>query len=164
MKLYFGNIDEENIKQNFVVIYELLDECIDNGVITTTDPLFLQENIKTSYPDLNKAVTKKDASLKGPEVGKNITWRKEGIKYRSNEIYIDIIERLTLIVSTSGVVTKSEVVGEVEGNSKLSGMPNVEIVLNQRPISMNNLSNAEKLGFEDVKFHQCVDLADYDKN
>jgi AP-1 complex subunit mu len=31
MNEYFNEIEEESIKDNFVVIYELLDEMVDNG-------------------------------------------------------------------------------------------------------------------------------------
>lgn len=33
MKGYFKEVEEESIKDNFVIIYELLDEVIDNGYI-----------------------------------------------------------------------------------------------------------------------------------
>ena len=31
MQAYFGKISEENVKNNFVLIYELLDELLDFG-------------------------------------------------------------------------------------------------------------------------------------
>ena len=31
MNEYFNEIEEESIQDNFVVIYELLDEMVDNG-------------------------------------------------------------------------------------------------------------------------------------
>ena len=31
MQNYFGKISEENVKNNFVLIYELLDEIVDFG-------------------------------------------------------------------------------------------------------------------------------------
>ncbi len=33
MKGYFLEVEEESIKDNFVIIYELLDEVIDNGYV-----------------------------------------------------------------------------------------------------------------------------------
>lgn len=40
---YFKEIEEESIRDNFVVIYELLDELIDFGYPQTTDSKILQE-------------------------------------------------------------------------------------------------------------------------
>ena len=33
MQNYFGKISEENVKNNFVLIYELLDEIVDFGCV-----------------------------------------------------------------------------------------------------------------------------------
>lgn len=40
---YFKEIEEESIRDNFVVIYELLDELMDFGYPQTTDSKILQE-------------------------------------------------------------------------------------------------------------------------
>lgn len=38
MMSYFGKMNEENVKNNFVLIYELLDEVLDYGYPQNTDP------------------------------------------------------------------------------------------------------------------------------
>lgn len=45
MTEYFKELEEESIRDNFVVIYELLDEMIDFGYPQTTDCKILQEFI-----------------------------------------------------------------------------------------------------------------------
>ena len=40
---YFKELEEESIRDNFVVIYELLDEVMDFGYPQTTDSKILQE-------------------------------------------------------------------------------------------------------------------------
>lgn len=45
MTEYFKEIEEESIRDNFVVIYELLDELIDFGYPQTTDSKILQEYV-----------------------------------------------------------------------------------------------------------------------
>lgn len=40
---YFKALEEESIRDNFVIIYELMDEMIDFGVPQTTDSKMLQE-------------------------------------------------------------------------------------------------------------------------
>ena len=40
---YFKELEEESIKDNFVIIYELLDEIMDFGYPQTTDHDVLQE-------------------------------------------------------------------------------------------------------------------------
>lgn len=45
MNEYFKEIEEESIRDNFVVIYELLDELLDFGYPQTTDSKILQEYV-----------------------------------------------------------------------------------------------------------------------
>ena len=40
---YFKDVEEESIRDNFVVIYELLDEMMDFGFPQTTESRILQE-------------------------------------------------------------------------------------------------------------------------
>lgn len=40
---YFKELEEESIRDNFVVIYELMDEVMDFGFPQTTDSKILQE-------------------------------------------------------------------------------------------------------------------------
>lgn len=42
---YFKELEEESIRDNFVIIYELLDELMDFGYPQTTDSKILQESV-----------------------------------------------------------------------------------------------------------------------
>lgn len=42
---YFKDVEEESIRDNFVVIYELLDEMMDFGYPQTTEGKILQEYV-----------------------------------------------------------------------------------------------------------------------
>ena len=45
-KSYFGELEEESIKDNFVVVYELLDEMMDFGYPQTSETDLLKDFIK----------------------------------------------------------------------------------------------------------------------
>jgi len=49
---YFKELEEESVRDNFVVIYELLDEMMDNGYPQTTEFKLLKEFIKTESHEL----------------------------------------------------------------------------------------------------------------
>lgn len=54
MVVYFGKISEENIKNNFVFIYELLDEILDFGYLQNFEIgvlkiFIMQQGIKSQY-------------------------------------------------------------------------------------------------------------------
>ena len=42
-KEYFKELEEESIRDNFVIVYELMDEVMDFGFPQTTDSKILQE-------------------------------------------------------------------------------------------------------------------------
>ena len=43
--MYLKSLEEESIRDNFVMIYELLDEMMDNGIPQTTEVKILKEFI-----------------------------------------------------------------------------------------------------------------------
>ena len=47
----------------------------------------------------------------------------QGIKHRKNEIFLDVVEKLNLLVSSNGTVLHSEIIGSVQMKSFLSGTP-----------------------------------------
>lgn len=42
LEKFFGNVEEESIRDNFVIIYELLDEMMDNGYPQNTNKKLLK--------------------------------------------------------------------------------------------------------------------------
>lgn len=71
-----------------------------------------------------------------------------------------MIEKLNILVSHSGNVLRSEILGSVKMRSSLSGMPELKLGLNDKVFfEMNNKQTRSKLiDLEDIKFHQCVRL------
>lgn len=61
-----------------------------------------------------------------------VSWRREGIKHRKNEIFLDVVEKLNLLVSSNGTVLHSEIIGSVQMKSFLSGMPELKLGLNDK--------------------------------
>lgn len=150
---YFKQLEEESIRDNFVVIYELLDELIDFGYPQTTDAKILQEYItqegyKLEVRRIPDAVTNA------------VSWRPEGIKYRDNEVFLDVIESVTLLANANGVVLRSEIVGAIKMRVCLSGMPELRLGLNDKVLfDSTGRVRTKSVEFEDVKFHQCVRLS-----
>jgi AP-1 complex subunit mu len=91
----------------------------------------LKEYIKTNAHKLTKQETLSDIVV--PTAASNVvSWRPEGIKYKKNEIFLDVIEQLNMIVNPSGSVLSSEIIGTVRGKSLLSGMPELKLGLNDK--------------------------------
>lgn len=139
-------MEEESIRDNFVIIYELMDELMDFGYPQTTDSKILQEYVplfasqyfnvpesqivffKSQLLTIYKRETfrlfsfsvlisvftfllpryitqeghKLDTGAPRPPatVTNAVSWRSEGIKYRKNEVFLDVIESVNLLVGT----------------------------------------------------------------
>lgn len=161
-KEYFNELEEESIRDNFVVIYELLDEMMDNGYPQTTEHKILKEFIKTESHELYSE--KKNDLVNIPSALSNaISWRHEGIKHKKNEIFLDVTEKVNMIVSKSGTVIKSEVIGILNAKSFLSGMPECKLGLNDKTLfELEGKHNKSSIDLSDVKFHQCVRLSRFE--
>ena len=76
-----------------------------------------------------------------------IGWRREGIKYRRNELFLDVLENVNLLMSPQGQVLSSHVAGRVLMKSFLSGMPECKFGINDRFIlELRNRSGGQTGG------------------
>ncbi|CAG2167010.1 unnamed protein product [Oppiella nova] len=156
---YFKELEEESIRDNFVLIYELLDELMDFGYPQTTDGKILQEYI-------TQESHKMEVQVRPPMTVTNaVSWRSEGIKYRKNEVFLDVIESVNLLANASGSVLQSEIVGSIKMRVYLSGMPELRLGLNDKVLfESTGRGKSKSVELEDVKFHQCVRLSRFEND
>eukprot|EP00092_Neocalanus_flemingeri_P009158 GFUD01009859.1.p1 GENE.GFUD01009859.1~~GFUD01009859.1.p1 ORF type:complete len:424 (+),score=150.09 GFUD01009859.1:45-1316(+) len=160
MQEYFKEVEEESIKDNFVICYELMDEMIDFGYPQTTDAKILQEYITQEGYKLESAQPKLP-----PAVTNAVSWRPEGIKYRKNEVFLDVIESVNLLAGAQGNVLRSEIVGNVKMRVYLTGMPELRLGLNDKILfESTGRGKSKSVELEDVKFHQCVRLSRFEND
>ena len=95
-----------------------------------------------------------------------VSWRAEGIKHRKNEVFLDVVEKVNLLVNAAGNVLHSEIVGAVKMRVFLCGMPELRLGLNDKVMfeATNRTSKGKSVELEDVKFHQCVRLTRFDND
>jgi AP-1 complex subunit mu len=158
---YFTNLEEESIRDNFVITYELLDEMMDFGYPQTTEPQLLKQYITQKGHKLNKAQITLPDGITGPH-----PWRPLGIKYRKNEVFLDVIEKVNLLIGSNGSILNSEIIGQIMVKCYLSGVPQLRLGLNDRvQLSEQHRATQSSKGIEleDVKFHQCVSLSRFDE-
>merc|ERR1712238_251029 len=164
-KDYFGSFEEESIRDNFVCIYELLDETMDHGL-----PQSLDSNILRSFITQDANRMSEDSKSKPPVASTNaVSWRAEGIKHKKNEIFLDVVEKLNLLVSSNGTVLHSEINGTVKMRSFLTGMPELKLGLNDKVMfettgRTGQARTGKSVELEDIKFHQCVRLARFEND
>lgn len=111
-----------------------------------------------------------DSKSKPPVALTNaVSWRAEGIKHKKNEIFLDVVEKVNLLVAANGTVLHSGINGAVKMRSFLSGMPELKLGLNDKIMfestGRNNQGRSGKsVEMEDIKFHQCVRLARFEND
>lgn len=178
MESYFTQFTDTNVKNNFSLIYELLDEILDFGYPQSTDPetlkMFItQEGMKTSKSSQEEQ-QKITSHVTGP-----IGWRRDGIKYRKHEIYLDVLESVNVLVSPTGVTLSSSVSGVIRMKCFLSGMPECKFGINDKVVSQQKdkvtpvtkaaaakgkkeEKKKDPIAIDDLTFHQCVKLTKFD--
>ena len=124
-KAYFGgDLDENRIRKHFVLIYEILDgfsfflsifyffiffkkEVMDYGIPQILDPDLLKKYIQEGGFKVEQNSLDKMKQLTTQATGVT-SWRTEGIKYKKNEVYIDVIENVNLLMSNKGKKIKKK--------------------------------------------------------
>jgi AP-1 complex subunit mu len=166
---YFTELNEESLRDNFVISYELLDEMMDFGYPQSTEAkvlkefIFVEERHKfvapTSVPDT---------------VTSAVSWRNPNIVHKKNEIFLDVVEKLNLLVASNGTVLRSEILGALKMKSFLSGMPELKLGLNDKLLmdartrqvagQPPGQQTGKGVEMEDIRFHQCVRLARFEND
>ncbi|XP_042009367.1 AP-3 complex subunit mu-like isoform X2 [Salvia splendens] len=154
---YLDGLNEDLIKDNFVIVYELLDEMIDNGFPLTTEPNILREmiappNIVSKVLSVVTGNTSNVSNTLPGATASCVPWRKTDLKHATNEVYVDLVEEMDATINRDGNLVKCEIYGEVQVNSNLSGLPDL------------TLSFANPSVFNDVRFHPCVRLRPWELN
>jgi len=154
LRAYFGDrFSQGEVLENFVLIFELLDEVVDYGFPQVVDPDILKEYI-LQKSGLSKLVLTKRKEREQQEKAAHarlqvtgaVGYRREGIRYKVNELFMDIVESVNMLMNNKGQVLSAEVRGKIQVKCFLSGMPDI----------LAGLGNTR---LDDVKFHQCVNLA-----
>lgn len=108
-----------------------------------------------------------------------IDWRRDGIRYRKNEVYIDVLESVNILMSATGAVLRSDVTGQIVMKALLSGWPECKFGLNDKLIMDREAASKAAAGasggggghhtrrnagveIDDCTFHRCVRLGKFD--
>lgn len=146
---YFGQCSEKKIQQETVIVYQVLEEMLDNGFPLTTELNMLKEMVRPPtwmevLDPLSGGKRVKETLASG--LLTNMAWRRQGVRYANNEIFVDVIENLNAVIDRSGATIAADIEGKIMCKSKLSGTPDLLLTLVNSHI------------LDDVSFHPCVRL------
>lgn len=74
-----------------------------------------------------------ETQVRPPQAVTNaVSWRSDGVFYRKNEVFLDVVESVSLLVNSNGNVMRSEILGAIKMKCQLSGMPELRLGLNDK--------------------------------
>jgi AP-2 complex subunit mu-1 len=175
---YFGTkFVEDAIRNNFVVIYELLDEMMDNGYPQLTALSHLKGAISLgSVKGAGEAGHTKQMDKITSFITGGVDWREAGKHfYKKNEVFMDVLEAVNVLMSADGTVLRSDVSGKIVMKTYLSGMPECQFGLNDKLLMDKETERRAAMGrrgagknssvaIDDLTFHRCVSLAQFDQD
>ena len=158
IKDQIGDISEEAIRKNFVLIYEILDEIIDCGIPQLSNTEELKNFVFTEPVVLTKikpSTVIQEMFNKNKKTSDNT--KKSVIDPKNpNEIYVDILEKLTVLFNSSGKLINSNVDGCIKMKSYLKNSPELTIVLNDEVDIGKGMYSSGRTNIEDCNFYQTV--------
>jgi len=158
-------VKTSEIKTHVPEIVELLDEMIDSGYPQNTDPEALRLLTQRQKSSGSSSAAQQQVTIMATGA---ISWRSPGITYRTNEIFVDVIEKVSLLVSAAGKVLDACVNGNIMMRVYLSGMPECKIGFNDKVsvetenrAGTNAVRTGSSIEVDDMVFHQCVKLSNF---
>lgn len=164
-KSYFGKVDEESVKNNFVLIYELIDEICDFGYPQNSEIDTLKTYITTESIVSTSAVAAEESSKITMQATGATNWRRGDVKYKKNEAFVDVVETVNLSMSAKGNILRADVDGHIQMRAYLSGTPECKFGLNDKlVIDKSEHGTSDAVELDDCRFHQCVRLHDFNSS
>ncbi|KAI9655241.1 MAG: hypothetical protein M1831_004951 [Alyxoria varia] len=174
------------IESNYDVVAQIVEDMCDAGIVCSTEPNALRETVEVptwmsnllggiGLPASSPALTRpgSGSSLQSgfgnnPNLGgaggssaggSAIPWRRSNVRHTSNELYVDIVERLSVILAPSGQPLAAFAHGTLAFTAKISGIPDLLLTLSAAG-GRAGILNAMAL----PSFHPCIRLARWRDN
>ncbi|XP_039603304.1 AP-4 complex subunit mu-1 isoform X1 [Polypterus senegalus] len=176
IKDYCGALSEKTVRMNFALIYELLDEMMDYGYVqtTSTDILknFIQTEAVTSKPfslfDLSNVglfgADTQQSKVAPSTAASRPMLTTRGDQGSKNEIFVDVIERLTVVIGSNGTLMKSDVQGEIRVKCFLPSCSEIRIGLNEEfSVGKSQLRGyGTAVRVDECRFNESVRLDEFE--
>uniref|UniRef100_A0A8C3WUA6 AP-4 complex subunit mu-1 n=1 Tax=Catagonus wagneri TaxID=51154 RepID=A0A8C3WUA6_9CETA len=175
---YCGSLGEGTISRNVALVYELLDEVLDYGYVQTTSTEMLRNFIQTeavvskpfSLFDLS-SVGLFGAETQQSKVAPSSAASRPVLSSRSdqsqkNEVFLDVVERLSVLIASNGSLLKVDVQGEIRLKSFLPSGSEMRIGLTEEFC----VGKSELRGYgpgirvDEVSFHSSVHLDEFESH
>ncbi|CAN4122380.1 unnamed protein product [Withania somnifera] len=156
IKDYLGVLNEDSLRKNFVLVYELLDEVVDFGYVQTTSTEILKSYI------FNEPIMIDAGRL--PPLGPAAMFMQGTKRMPGTAITKSVV----------GYILTSEIDGTIQMKSYLSGNPEIRLALNE-DLSIGRAGGRSVYDYggsagsgavilDDCNFHESVHLDSFDED
>ena len=165
------------IENNYDVVAQLMGEMCDGGIVCNTEGNALRDSVEVTSkleklfdkvgipgtaPGIGSSTNNLAATLKANanlNSGPAIPWRRPNVRHTSNELYVDILENISVVIAPSGRPISALAAGSILFTAKISGVPDLLLTLT----APGGTSSAKASGITRTMqlptFHPCVRLA-----
>lgn len=91
--------------------------------------------------------------------GPAIPWRRPNVRHTSNELYVDIVENVSVILAPSGRPISALSSGSIAFTAKISGIPDLLLTMSAPGGSSSSKESSISRIMQAPVFHPCVRLA-----
>jgi AP-3 complex subunit mu len=169
------------ITASYDVVAQVLAEMADAGIVCQGEANVLRDVVETGPGVLDNLFGKVGLPGSSPALGSTpssvgmlqrsqpsamtsqgsaIPWRRNNVRHTSNELYVDIVESLSVTFAPSGRPLAAFANGSIAFTSKVSGVPDLNLNLSTggKGAGMGNRGDQLRSIMERVVFHPCVRL------
>ena len=172
LKDYLGVVTEESVRKNFTLVYELLDEVADFGVVQETETDRLRPFVNNAVVSVLQPETLMDRLRRGEFDDKSKRSEEAATSVltvdpaKKNEVYVDLMERLTMVFGVRGNVVNAAVEGTLTLKSFLAGTPTVTIGLSSDVVLRGSVAKGQappsgSIVLDGISFDNGVDTAEF---
>ena len=159
---HIGELTEETIRKNFVLIYEIIDEMIDFGYPQLSNTEQVMQFVFTEpIVDLSRINVIKEMIHSNIRSNVNAIRSVADTKAK-NEIYVDIIEKITCLFGRNGNIISSGIDGCIKMKSYLKKSPEMKIVFTDDVAIGKSSYNRGRMELSGYNFCQGVRAKDFE--
>ncbi|KAF2718770.1 hypothetical protein K431DRAFT_126299 [Polychaeton citri CBS 116435] len=171
------------ITANYDIVSQVVAEIADGGLVCQGEANVLRDTVETGPGVLNNLLGGLGLPGASPTLGSGgntsagiaalqrqqqaqsssgsaVAWRRSNVRHTSNELYVDIVEALSVVVAPSGRPLAAFANGSVAFTSKVSGVPDLILNLSTggKGAGMGDRGEQLRSVMERTVFHPCVRL------
>jgi AP-4 complex subunit mu-1 len=174
-KDFSGVLSEESLRFNFTLMYEIVDEMIDSGLIQNTSTQTLSYYVMNPPVDLEKQTSIVAVADRASNSISSLFYEQKTAKSsasnrpvtdKTDDIYVDVLEKVNVEFNRSGThVLRSEIIGSIVMKSFLRGCPLLKFGLNQNLfIGNKNKAGYDHVVLDQVNFNSSVNTSEFERD